>query len=70
MIISGFIGLAFEGILSFLHNRRHKVLHKVVCAMSSKTDIQRNKLKNLEDTLVTYGVYINREMYINIREQE
>ena len=43
-IISGFAGLAFEGISSFLHNRRHKALHKVVCTMSAKTDIQRNKL--------------------------
>ena len=33
-IISGFVGLAFEGISSFLHNRRHKVLHKAVKAMS------------------------------------
>ena len=38
-IISGFVGLAFEGILSFLHNRRHKALHKAVSTMSTKTDI-------------------------------
>ena len=29
-LVSGFIGLAYEGISSFLHNRRHKALHKVV----------------------------------------
>ena len=40
-IISGFVGLAFEGISSFLHNRRHKALCKAVHAMSSKVDIQR-----------------------------
>ena len=57
MIISGFVGLAFEGISSFLRNRRHKAIHKAVCAMSSKADIQRNKLMHLEDTLVMYGVY-------------
>ena len=33
-IISGFIGLAFEGISSFLHNKRHKALHKAVKVMS------------------------------------
>ena len=44
MTISGFIGLALKGILSILHNRKHKALHKAVYAMSSKTDIQRNKL--------------------------
>ena len=56
-IISGFVGLAFEGISSFLHNRRHKTLHKAVCAMSSKVDIQRNKFIHLENTLVMHGVY-------------
>ena len=55
-IISGFVGLAFKGILSFLHHRRHKALHKAVHAMSSKADIQRNKLMHLEDTLIIYGV--------------
>ena len=60
-IISGFVGLAFEGISSFLHNRRHKALHKAVSVMSIKTDIQRNKLMHLENTLAMYGVY-NAEM--------
>ena len=26
-IISGFVGLAFEGISSILHNRKHKAVH-------------------------------------------
>ena len=55
--ISGFVGLAFEGILSFLHNRRCKGLCKAVSIMSIKTGIQRNKLMHLENTLVMYGVY-------------
>ena len=42
-IISGFVGLAFQGVLSFSHNRSHKALCKAVSAMSIKTDIQRNK---------------------------
>ena len=56
-IISGFVALAFEGVLSFVHNRRHKALCKAVSAMSIKTDIQRNKLMHLENPLVMYGVY-------------
>ena len=56
-IISGFVGLAFEAISSFLHNRRHKALHRAVHTMSSKVDIQRNKLMHLENTLVMNGVY-------------
>ena len=39
LIITGFIGLAYEGILSFLHHRRHKALHKAVKAMETKTNI-------------------------------
>ena len=33
-IITGFIGLAFEGISSFLHNKRHKAQQNAVKAMS------------------------------------
>ena len=46
-IISGFVGLVYKGISSFLHDRRHKDLYKAKCAMSSKVDIQRNKLIHL-----------------------
>ena len=32
-------------------------MHKAVSAMSTKMDIQRNKLMHLENTLVMYGIY-------------
>ena len=32
-MITGFVVLAFEGISSFLHNKRHKALHKAAKAM-------------------------------------
>ena len=57
LLITGFIGLANEGISTFLHNRRHKTLHKAAKAMESKTNIQCNKLIYLEDSMVMYGVY-------------
>ena len=56
-LISSFIGLVYEGISSFLFNRRHKALHKAVKVMKSKVDIQHNKLLHLEDTMVMYGIY-------------
>ena len=56
-LISGFIGLAFEGISSFLHHKRHNALHKAVKAMSISMDAQRNKLMHLENTLVMYRIY-------------
>ena len=56
-IISGFIGLAFEGISSFLHHKRCKTLQKAVKAMSISTDAQRNKLMYLENSLIMYRVY-------------
>ena len=57
MLISGFIGIAYESISSFLHNRRHKALHKAVKAMETKTGVQCNKLPHLEDTVVMCRVY-------------
>ena len=49
-IITGFIGLAFEGIFSFLYHKRNNALHKAVKAMSISMDVQRNKLMHLENT--------------------
>ena len=57
MISSGFIGLAFKGISSFLHHKRHKALHKEFKAMSVTKDTQRNKLMPLENTMVMYIIY-------------
>ena len=57
LLISGFIGLAYEGISSFLHNIRHKALHKAVKALETKTNIQCSKLMHLEDSMVMYGIY-------------
>ena len=59
-IISGFTGLAFEGISSFLHHihhKRHKGLHKAVKAMSFSMDVQRNKLMHLENILLMCRIY-------------
>ena len=56
-IASGVIGLAYEGISSFLHHKRHKALHKAVKVMENKTDIPHNKIHHLKDTMIMYGVY-------------
>ena len=60
-IVSSFIGLAYEDISIFLHNRRNKALHKAVKVMDSKTTIQHNKLIQLENSMSMYGIY-NAEM--------
>ena len=57
-LITGFIGLAYEGTSSFLHYKRQKALHKAVHAMENKVDIQHNKIFHLEDTMVMYGICI------------
>ena len=61
MLISSFIGLAYESIFSFLHHKWNKALHKAIRAMDSKTTIQCNKLIQLEISMLMYGVY-NAEM--------
>ena len=55
--MSSFIGLAYEGIFSFLHHKQNTALHKAVKAMDSKTTIQHNKLMQLENSVLMYGVY-------------
>ena len=56
-VASSVIGLAYEGISSFLHHKRHKALHKAVAVINKKTDIQHNRIHHLEDTMIMYGVY-------------
>ena len=56
-VASSVIGLAYEGISSFLHHKRHKALHKAVAVMDKKTNIQHNRIHHLEDTMILYGVY-------------
>ena len=52
-VASKVIGLAYEGISSFLpHNR-----HKAVSVLNKKTDVQCNRIHYLEDTMIMYGVY-------------
>ena len=56
-IASKVIGLAFEGISSFLHHKRHKALQKAVNVINSKSEIDHNRVYHLEDTMVMYGKY-------------
>ena len=41
-VASKVIGLAYEGISSFLHHKRHKALHKAIAVMNKRSNVQRN----------------------------
>ena len=56
-LVTSFIGLAYEGISSFLHYKWNKALHKAVNAMDSKASIQHNKLMQLENSMLMYVIY-------------
>ena len=56
-IASSVIGLAFKGISSFLHHKRHKALDKAVKVIEKRTDMQHNRVYHLEDTMIMYGKY-------------
>ena len=56
-IASKIIGLALEGISSFLHHKRHKALHKAVKQINERQDIEHNRVYHLEDTMIMYGKY-------------
>ena len=51
-IVTKVIGLAFEGISSFLYHKRHKALQKAVNVLNSKTNIDHNRVYHLEDTMI------------------
>ena len=50
-LITGFIGLPYEGISRFLHYKRQKALHKAIQVMENKVDL------HLEDSMIMYGTY-------------
>ena len=57
-LVSSFIGLAYEGISSFLQNKQQYCLtHRAVSVMNNKANIQHNKLMKLDDTMLMYGTY-------------
>ena len=56
-VASKVIGLAYEGISSFLHHKRHKALHKAVAVMNKRSNVQCNQIHHLEDSMIMYGVY-------------
>ena len=56
-IASSVIGLAFEGISSFLHHKRHIALHKAVKVIEKRVDMQHKRVYHLEDTMIMYGKY-------------
>ena len=55
--MSGFIGLAYEEISSFLQQKCKNALHNAVNAISNQVNIQHNKLMKLDNTMLMYGIY-------------
>ena len=56
-LISEFIGLAFEGISSFLQHTREKALQQAMHTMNKRVNIERNRVFHLEDSMIVYGIY-------------
>ena len=56
-LVSGFIGLAYEGISSFLQRKWDNALKRAVLAMDNEITAQCNKLLKLDNTMLMYGIY-------------
>ena len=56
-LVSSFIGLAYEGISSFLQYKWNNALHKAVNTMNNKANVQCSKLMKLDDTMLMYRIY-------------
>ena len=54
-LVSGFIGLAYERISSFLQQKCENALQKAVDAMSNQARMQCNKLMKLDNTMLILG---------------
>ena len=60
-LVSGFIGLAYEGISSFLQKKCNNALQKAMIAMNGDAEFQHNKLLKLDNAMLMYRIY-NAEM--------
>ena len=56
-LVSSFISLAYEGVSSYLHNKRQKALHKSFMAKENKVNLQHNRIFHLEDSMAMYSIY-------------
>ena len=56
-LVSGFIGLAYEGISSFLQRKCEDALQKAMIAMNNEVNFQCNKLLKLDNTMLMYRIY-------------
>ena len=56
-MISGFIGLAYEGISSFLQHKQEKALWQAMHTMNKKASLEWNRVFHLEDSMIMYGIY-------------
>ena len=56
-LISGFIGLGFKGIPSFLQHKQEKALQQAMHTINKRVIIELNRVFHLEDSMIMYGVY-------------
>ena len=56
-LVSDFIGLAYEGISSFLQSKCEDALQKAMIAMNNEVNLQHNKLLKLDNTMLMYVIY-------------
>ena len=55
-LVSGFIGLAYEEISSFLQRKCKHALQRTINAMGNQASIHHNRLMKLDDTMLMYGI--------------
>ena len=56
-LVTGLIGLAYEGISSFLQRKCEDALQKAMIAMNNEVNFQHNKLLKLDNAMLMYGIY-------------
>ena len=51
------MGLAFEGISSFLQYKQEKALQQAMHTINKRVNIERNRVFHLEGSMIMYGIY-------------
>ena len=57
IVVTGLIALAYEGISSYLHNKRWKVYKKDLVLRKEKVNLERHKIFHLESSMAMYVIY-------------
>ena len=56
LLVTGFIGMAYEGTSGYLHNKTQAPLKKKIVSIGKQLNLERNKIFHVEDSITMYSI--------------